>query len=84
MYTGDPNPSANSYTLPSMLGRAVPTKTSAPAYTLSGPLSDLSKAKTPGPGKYDSVSLNHFIEKAPAYSMLGRNYYTSGEQVCTN
>lgn len=67
-----------------MLGRNVLTKKAAPAYTLSGRAYNGSfaedLAKTPGPGRYDEVKTDHFNDKAPAYSMLGRNYFTSGKK----
>ena len=79
LHTGDANPSANSYTLPSMLGHHVVTKNSAPAYTLSARGADEALFRTPGPGRYDEVKSNVVAGKAPAYSILGRNYYVNGK-----
>lgn len=65
-----------------MLGYGMPTKTSAPAYTMTGRDqhggASVDLAKTPGPGKYDKVPLNVFIRREPAYSMLGRTLYPGG------
>lgn len=80
---GDANPAASSYTLPSMLSFGLPTKTSAPAYSMTGrdqhggASQDL--AKTPGPGRYDKVPLNTYYRKEPVFSMLARNYYMGGK-----
>ena len=82
--TGDANPSSNSYTLPSMLGHNVVGKGSAPAYTVRPKATtggfDEDLAKTPGPGKYNDVKSEVYNNKAPVYSMLGRNYYNSGKK----
>ncbi len=83
MLIGDANPASSSYTLPSMLGYGMPTKLSAPAYTMTGrsytgsASQDL--AKTPGPGRYSEVQLNNYIRRSPAYSMLGRNHFLGGK-----
>lgn len=65
-----------------MIGFGMPTKTSAPAYTMTGrdqhggASQDL--ANTPGPGRYDKVPLDNYYRKEPVYSMLGRTYYRGG------
>lgn len=65
-----------------MLGYGMPTKTSAPAYTMTrrgkhgGASVDL--ANTPGPGRYDNVPLNVYYRREPAYSMLGRTFFMGG------
>ncbi len=62
-----------------MIGRGVATKTSAPAYSMHSRDQLGSIFKTPGPGRYDEVNLNTYIDKAPAYSMPGRTTYLGGE-----
>jgi hypothetical protein len=82
LFVGDANPAASSYTLPGMLGYGMPTKLSAPAYTMTrrdshgGPNEDL--AKTPGPAKHNKVDLDIYYKKKPVYSMLGRNFFQGG------
>ncbi len=36
-------------------------------------------AKAPGPGRYNEVRSNVYVDKAPSYSMLGKSYMTGGE-----
>lgn len=79
---GDNTPSANSYTLPSLLGSKVPNKASFAAYSmaaraLTGSFSE-DLAKTPGPGRYNAVAPDMYTRKGPAYSMLGRSYMPGG------
>ncbi len=83
---GDNTPSANSYTLPPLLGPKVPNKASSAAYSmaaraLTGSFSE-DLAKTPGPGRYKSMTPDAYNRKAPAYSMLGRSYMPGGVYVC--
>lgn len=74
----DATPSANSYTLPSLLGSKVPTKHSSASHSMTGRAKtggfseDL--AKTPGPGRYQTTHPNTVKNKAPQYSMLSRSY----------
>ncbi|XP_062516960.1 ciliary microtubule associated protein 1A-like [Corticium candelabrum] len=74
----DTVPSANSYSLPQLLGSKVPSKRSSAAFSMTGRAKtggfseDL--AKTPGPGRYNGVDPNVSGKKAPGYSMLGRSY----------
>ena len=77
--SGDANPASSSYTLPAMLGYGMPTKTSAPAYTMTGRGKHGDLANTPGPGRYDKVPLDVYYNKQPAYSMLGRTFFTGGK-----
>ena len=79
---GDNTPSANSYTLPSLLGSKVPNKASSSSYSmaaraLTGSFSE-DLAKTPGPGRYNAVGPDTYVMKSPAYSMLGRSYMPGG------
>ena len=80
--SGDNVPSANSYTLPTLLGSKVPNKISSASYSMAARAytgsfaEDL--AKTPGPGRYNAVIANTYTNKAPAYSMLGRSYMPGG------
>uniref|UniRef100_A0A8D0GQ94 CIMAP1 family member D n=1 Tax=Sphenodon punctatus TaxID=8508 RepID=A0A8D0GQ94_SPHPU len=72
----DPVPAPNSYTLPSLLGPRVPSKSSSPGFTVSGLnkrggySEDLSQ--TPGPCRYNSTDPNIYRRRRPAFSMLGR------------
>jgi hypothetical protein len=71
-------PSANSYTLPTLLGSKVPNKASSASYSMAaraytGSFSE-DLAKTPGPGRYNAAHTDTYTKKAPAYSMLGRSY----------
>lgn len=80
--TGDNTPSANSYTLPPLLGSKVPNKASSAAYSMAaraytGSFSE-DLAKTPGPGRYHAIAPDTYTRKAPAYSMLGRSYLPGG------
>ena len=76
--TEDANPASSSYTLPSMLGYGMPTKLSAPAYTMGPKGPDDHDPRVPGPGRYDDVKLDTYINKAPVYSMLGKTQYVGG------
>jgi hypothetical protein len=79
----DTVPSANSYTLPQLLGSKVPYRQSSAAYSMTGRsktgnfAEDL--AKTPGPGRYNGVDPNVTGKRAPGYSMLGRSYMPGGQ-----
>ena len=82
LLTGDNVPSANSYTLPTLLGSKVPNKASSSSYSMAaraytGSFSE-DLAKTPGPGRYNAVHTYTYTKKAPAYSMLGRSYMPGG------
>lgn len=67
-----------------MLGFGMPTKVSAPAYTMGPKGPDEHDPRTPGPGRYDEVKLDTYINKAPNYSMLGKTHYLGGVcVVCT-
>lgn len=52
-----------------MIGYHIPTKFSAPAYSMRKRTTIEDLAKTPGPGRYDEVGLGTYIDKAPVYSM---------------
>ncbi|XP_051978324.1 outer dense fiber protein 3-like protein 2b isoform X1 [Xyrauchen texanus] len=73
----DAVPAPNKYTLPSLMGSHILTKTSSASYTISGrckpggPAEDL--AKTPGPGRYNSTDPSVYLPRRPAFSMLGRH-----------
>lgn len=75
--TVDTVPAPNKYTLPSLMGSHVLTKTSSASYTISGrcksggPAEDLSK--TPGPGRYNRTDPSVYLPRQPAFSMLGRH-----------
>ena len=86
--SGDNVPSANSYTLPTLLGSKVPNKASSASYSMAaraytGSFSE-DLAKTPGPGRYNAVTTNTYTRKSPAYSMLGRSYMPGGIYICEN
>ena len=79
---GDATPSPNSYTLPPLLGPKVPNKGSSACFSMTsraktgGFSEDL--AKTPGPGRYQTVDPSTYKRKSPAYSMLQRNFMPGG------
>ena len=81
----DTVPSANSYTLPQLIGSKVPSKQSSAAFSMTGRsktgnfAEDL--AKTPGPGRYNGVDPNVTGKKAPGYSMLGRSFMPGGQKL---
>ena len=81
-YTGDANPSPNSYTLPTLLGEKIPNRTSSACYSMPGRRSiggfDTDYAKTPGPARYGTTSAEVTQRKAPNYSMQSRNYMPTG------
>lgn len=71
-------PAPNSYSLPSMIGATVQSgKPQAPCYSLRGRLKtdgfvgDLNRA--PGPGAYNTTDPSIFKDRAPLYSITGRN-----------
>ncbi|XP_074651486.1 ciliary microtubule associated protein 1A-like [Tubulanus polymorphus] len=74
----DANPSPNIYRLPPLVGPYQPNRRSAPSYSMTdrpivgGFAEDL--AKTPGPGRYNSIEPNTMKSRAPVYSMLGRSF----------
>ncbi|TRY62328.1 hypothetical protein DNTS_025866 [Danionella cerebrum] len=73
----DTVPAPNKYTLPTLIGSNVLTKTSSASYTISGrcrsggPAEDLSK--TPGPARYNRTDPSVYLQRQPAFSMLGRH-----------
>ncbi|CAM4656042.1 unnamed protein product [Leuciscus chuanchicus] len=71
--TVDTVPAPNKYTLPSLMGSHILTKTSSASYTISGrgPAEDLSK--TPGPSRYNRTDPSVYLPRQPAFSMLGRH-----------
>ncbi|XP_053701460.1 outer dense fiber protein 3-like protein 2a [Synchiropus splendidus] len=74
--TEDAVPAPNRYTLPSLLGSQVPTKSSSVSFSMSSrrrvgaPSEDL--AKSPGPGKYNSTDPDVYRQRQPSFSMQGR------------
>ena len=81
--SGDTTPSANSYTLPSLMGAKIPNKKASAAYSMTsrsqtGCFSE-DLARTPGPGRYNTLEPHTTKPKAPAYSILGRNNLPGGE-----
>jgi len=74
----DAYPSANSYSLPQLLGPKIPSATASNAYSMTSRTEigsfkqDL--AKTPGPARYSDVSQNIYKRKAAQYSMLARRF----------
>ncbi|OXA52917.1 outer dense fiber protein 3 isoform X1 [Folsomia candida] len=77
-------PAPNVYNVPSVLGNGncrEGTKQKAPAYTMSGRGKEIvdSRVTNPGPGKYESGSLNAMKEKAPAYSLSIRTQLPSDD-----
>jgi hypothetical protein len=74
----DKNPAPNAYSLPTLLGKTVEGgKTQAACYSLRGrsKVGGFSEdlQKTPGPGTYTVTHPDSYHNKAPLYSMLGRN-----------
>lgn len=72
----------NVYKVPPVLGNCPEgTKKKAPAYTISGRGKDLLDvhAAIPGPGKYESPSMNMFRKKAPSYSLSVRTQLPSDD-----
>ena len=82
-FTGDSNPSPNSYNLPNLIGPKIPTKRSSACFSMTGRAKtggfseDL--AKTPGPGRYNTTDPSSYKRKAPNYSMLSRSFMPGGE-----
>ncbi|XP_055887468.1 outer dense fiber protein 3-B-like [Biomphalaria glabrata] len=69
-------PAANSYTLPSMIGQTVQSgKPQAPCYSLRGRpnLASIELNKAPGPDAYNTTDPSVYKDKAPLYSITGRN-----------
>lgn len=83
IFTGDANPSPNSYTLPSLIGDKIPNRTASACYSMPGRRNvggfDVDYAKTPGPARYGTTSADIQQRKAPAYSMQSRNYMPSSK-----
>lgn len=74
----DANPSPNTYTLPTLLGPRIPTRVSSACYSLASRPKmggfDTDHAKTPGPARYGAQTPDLYGKKAPAYSILGRQF----------
>lgn len=74
----DTNPSPNSYSLPVLLGPHIPNRPSSACYSMTGRLTiggfDTDYAKTPGPARYGAATPDMNAARAPAYSMLSRNF----------
>ncbi|XP_043909835.1 outer dense fiber protein 3-like protein 2 [Protopterus annectens] len=70
-------PAPNRYTLPSLLGSHIPNKSASPSYTISARTRSVSfsedLSKTPGPGNYNTTDPSMYLQKQPAFSMLGRH-----------
>ncbi|KAF7643427.1 hypothetical protein LDENG_00239780 [Lucifuga dentata] len=70
-------PGPDAYMLPSVLGPSTVAKTAAPTYSLCGRSKVGSfyedHQKTPGPGAYKTTDPGTYKQKAPHYSMIGRN-----------
>ncbi|XP_074862990.1 protein CIMAP1C [Carettochelys insculpta] len=78
----DPNPAPNAYTLPRMLGPRLPSKPSAPCYSMASK-KDLWRnaeelARVPGPASFDVPEPNVYLHRQPAYSMW-RKYKSAGD-----
>ena len=80
---GDSNPSPNTYTLPTMLGDKVVSRSSSANFVMTGRSKlggfDCDYAKTPGPARYSVTSADTSGRKAPAYSMLSRQFMPGGK-----
>ena len=75
-------PSSNSYSLPPLLGAKIANKKASAAYSMTsrsqtGCFSE-DLARTPGPGRYNTLDPNVVKGKSPAYSLLGRNNLPGG------
>ncbi len=81
---GDANPSPNTYSLPTLIGPRIPNRASSACYSLaSRPKTggfDEDYAKTPGPARYGAQTPDLYGKKAPAYTMLGRQFMPGGER----
>ena len=79
---GDSNPSPNSYTLPTMLGDKVVTRSSSANFIMTSRSKlggfDCDYAKTPGPARYGVTSADIHKRKSPAYSLLSRRFMPGG------
>ncbi|KAA0715170.1 Outer dense fiber protein 3-B [Triplophysa tibetana] len=77
LFRNDQTPGPAAYMLPPVLGPNVVSKSAAPNITLSGRSAHGSfhedLRKTPGPGTYQVVDSGVYKQKAPQYSMTGRN-----------
>ena len=84
LFSGDTNPSPNSYSLPVLLGPHIPNRPSSACYSMTGRLTiggfDTDYAKTPGPARYGAATPDMNAARAPAYSMLSRNFMPGGEE----
>ena len=81
--SGDATPSPNTYTLPSLLGPRIPNRPSSACYSIMVGRQKLGRfdadyAKTPGPAGYPVMSPDSYQKKAPAYSMLSRQFMPGG------
>lgn len=80
--SGDANPSPNTYTLPSLLGPRIPNRPSSACYSMARRQKlggfDTDYAKTPGPAVYAGMNPDNYQKKAPAFSMLGRQFMPGG------
>ncbi|XP_025042010.2 protein CIMAP1C [Pelodiscus sinensis] len=65
----DPNPAANAYTLPGMLGPGLPIKPSAPCYSMASKVDSALLARGPGPAAFTVPEPNVYLHRQPAYSM---------------
>ncbi|XP_064390618.1 ciliary microtubule associated protein 1A-like [Halichondria panicea] len=74
----DASPSPNTYSLPTLIGPRIPNRVSSACYSLaSRPKTggfDVDYAKTPGPAGYGAQTPDLYGKKAPAYSILGRQF----------
>ncbi len=82
-FSGDANPSPNTYTLPQLIGPRIPNRSSSACYSLAGKIKlggfDTDYARTPGPARYETATPEVTQRKAPAYSLQGRCYMPGGE-----
>ncbi|XP_008835485.1 outer dense fiber protein 3-like protein 2 [Nannospalax galili] len=69
-------PAPNAYTMPPLWGSQIFIKPSSPSYTVVGRTPPASpqqdRAETPGPGQYESPDPNTYMQRQPAFSILGR------------
>ncbi|XP_012696990.1 outer dense fiber protein 3-B-like [Clupea harengus] len=76
-FRNDQTPGPAAYMLPPVMGPMTVNKASAPNFSLTGrsKIGSFSEdlQKTPGPGSYRVVDPSTYTQKAPQYSMIGRN-----------
>jgi hypothetical protein len=74
----DAYPSANSYSLPTLIGPRIPTRQASNAYSMTARRNvgsfDQDLANTPGAARYVVVDQNNFKKQSPKYSMLARRF----------